>query len=47
MCIVGRSEVVPLKRLVNEIDPGAFVVIGTTSNVWGEGFERIDTHSLT
>lgn len=47
MCIIGRSEVIPLKRLVSEVDPQAFVVIGTTSDVWGEGFERMDGQSPT
>lgn len=38
--IVARSEVSQLKELVAEIDPGAFLVITSASEVLGEGFKR-------
>ncbi len=42
MCIIGRNELVRLRRVVLAIDPDAFVVISKTSEVWGEGFGAID-----
>lgn len=38
-CVVVRSEVVRLKRLVNEADPAAFMVVGQAHEVMGEGFQ--------
>jgi uncharacterized membrane-anchored protein YitT (DUF2179 family) len=37
-CVVTRSEVNPLKELVREIDPQAFMVIGVAHEALGEGF---------
>lgn len=42
MCVVRRTEIITLRRLVYEIDPRAFVTVGLITNVWGEGFDRID-----
>jgi uncharacterized membrane-anchored protein YitT (DUF2179 family) len=39
--VISRSEVNPLKALVHEIDPGAFVVIGQAQEVMGEGFRSL------
>lgn len=39
MCVVGKQEEFPLRRLVLEIDPAAFIVIGEASGVSGKGFE--------
>lgn len=36
--VVSRAEVNQLKAVVREIDPGAFVVIGSAQEVLGEGF---------
>lgn len=41
MCVVGTRQEFPLRRLVLEIDPGAFIVIGEASGVSGEGFEEV------
>ncbi|MEA4906556.1 MAG: YitT family protein [Chloroflexi bacterium] len=41
-CVVTRSEVNPLKALVNEVDPGAFMVIGQANEALGEGFRPLD-----
>ncbi|MGI6004337.1 MAG: YitT family protein [Christensenellales bacterium] len=38
LCIVGRSEVATLKRLVYQEDPTAFVMIADAREVLGEGF---------
>lgn len=42
MCVLGRSEVMRLKRIVAECDPEAIVVISEVHEVFGEGFRRID-----
>jgi len=38
MCVVSPAEVVGLKRIIEEIDPKAFVVVSTVHEVLGEGF---------
>jgi uncharacterized membrane-anchored protein YitT (DUF2179 family) len=40
-CVVSRSEVSILKRLVQAIDPQAFVVISEASEVLGQGFKEL------
>jgi len=40
-CVVARGEVSILKRLVQSIDPKAFVVITEASEVLGEGFRTV------
>jgi uncharacterized membrane-anchored protein YitT (DUF2179 family) len=40
-CVVSRGEVSILKRLVQSIDPQAFVVITEASEVLGEGFRTL------
>lgn len=42
LCVIAPREVMPVRRLVQEIDPAAFVVIAATTEVWGEGFGPID-----
>lgn len=37
-CVVSRSEVQTLKRIVHEADPEAFMVIGAAHEALGEGF---------
>ena len=39
--VVTRSEVVPLKALVRQADPLAFIVIGHAHEVLGEGFKPL------
>lgn len=41
LCIINSGEVARLRRLVQAVDAGAFVVVGLTSEVWGEGFDSI------
>ena len=38
-CVITRSEVNQLKELVNDIDPNAFMVIGTAHEAIGNGFQ--------
>lgn len=41
LCIIGRSQVVKLKDLVNDIDKRAFVMVTDATEVLGEGFKPI------
>src|SRR5574341_1554775 len=41
LVVIAPSEVAVLRRLVLSIDPGAFVIITATTEVWGEGFTPI------
>lgn len=40
LVVVSRREEVTLKRLVNEIDPMAFIIINNAHEVLGEGFSK-------
>lgn len=40
-CIVSRAEVNPIKAIVHEADPQAFVVIGEAYEALGEGFKPL------
>lgn len=40
-CVITRAEVNQLKTLVKEVDPKAFIVIGSAHEVLGEGFKPL------
>jgi uncharacterized membrane-anchored protein YitT (DUF2179 family) len=40
MTVITRREIIPLKALIKEIDPDAFVIISTVHEVLGEGFKK-------
>jgi uncharacterized membrane-anchored protein YitT (DUF2179 family) len=40
-CVVTRSEMTALKRIVHEADPDAFMVIGAAHEALGEGFKPL------
>jgi uncharacterized membrane-anchored protein YitT (DUF2179 family) len=40
-CVITRAEVNPLKELVHEMDPQAFMVIGQAHEALGEGFRPL------
>ncbi|MCA2001815.1 MAG: YitT family protein [Chloroflexi bacterium] len=40
-CVVNRTEVAAIKVIVHEIDPDAFMVIGTAHEALGEGFRPL------
>ena len=40
-CVITRAEVVPLKAIVHEMDPEAFLVIGVAHEALGEGFKPL------
>ena len=42
LCIIARSEVTRLKRMVYEIDEDAFVAISAVHEVLGEGFQEAE-----
>lgn len=41
LCAVPRPQVARLKALVHQLDPAAFVIIGTAGEVHGEGFKEL------
>lgn len=40
LCVIGRPQVAQLKEIVHETDPEAFLIIGSATEVYGEGFRR-------
>lgn len=42
LCVVSRPQVTQLKAIVHAVDPRAFVIIGSASEVHGEGFKEGD-----
>jgi uncharacterized membrane-anchored protein YitT (DUF2179 family) len=38
LCVVSRMQITQIKRLVNEMDPNAFVLVSDVREVLGEGF---------
>lgn len=45
-CVISRAEVATLKAIVHEVDPHAFMVIGTAHEALGEGFRPLKTQQL-
>jgi len=39
LCIIGRSELTQLKRIVQNEDPSGFIIISNVHDVLGEGFQ--------
>lgn len=46
MCAVKRNQIVPIKLLVRDIDPDAFVIVCKANEVLGEGFGEYTKDSL-
>ncbi len=46
MCAFSRSYVIPVKKLVQSIDPHAFVIVCDTHEILGEGFGTYDPQGL-
>ena len=42
LCVVSRQEVMEVKRIVKEADPGAFLFITEAHEALGEGFKGLD-----
>ncbi|MEW5783531.1 MAG: YitT family protein [Bacillota bacterium] len=41
LCVVTRPQVAQLKRIIHELDPKAFLIIGNATEVHGEGFKKV------
>ena len=46
LCAVRRREIVAVKRIVNEIDPAAFLIVCDAREVLGEGFSEYKPDGL-
>ena len=46
MCAFSRSYVIPVKKLVQKIDPDAFIIVCDTHEILGEGFGTYDPQGL-
>jgi uncharacterized membrane-anchored protein YitT (DUF2179 family) len=42
LCVISPREVAYVRRLVQQVDEDAFVIVAATTEVWGEGFQRMD-----
>ena len=40
MCVASRNEVREIRRIINQMDKNAFVVISNAREVFGEGFKE-------
>ena len=40
LCIMSKSEIVEARKLIEEIDPTAFVIISNAREVYGKGFKE-------
>ena len=38
MCVVDRKQFYLVKEIIDSCDPGAFVIVSETKEVYGEGF---------
>lgn len=45
LCAVRRQEVYKVYRLIHEIDPDAFIIVGDAGEITGEGFREISIPS--
>ena len=46
LCAFSRSYIIPVKKLVQQIDPNAFVIVCDTHEILGEGFGSYDPQGL-
>ena len=46
MCAFKQKQIVPLKALVNELAPGAFLIVCDAHEVLGKGFRRYQKNDL-
>ncbi len=46
MCAFKQRQIVPLKALVNELDPAAFLIVCDAHEVLGQGFRRYQKNAL-
>ena len=41
LCVIKSRQIVELRKIINEIDPAAFLIISDSREVFGEGFSSI------
>lgn len=41
LCVIRSRQIVELKKLIKSIDPGAFLIVSDSHEVFGEGFTQI------
>ncbi|MCL1935673.1 MAG: YitT family protein [Defluviitaleaceae bacterium] len=46
LCILSQKELVIAKEVVKSVDPNAFVIVTSVSEVLGEGFRPLDNKSI-
>ena len=46
LCAFSRSYIIPVKKLVQQIDPDAFIIVCDTHEILGEGFGTYDPTGL-
>ena len=46
MCAFKQKQIVPLKALVHELDPEAFLIVCDAHEVLGQGFRRYQKHDI-
>ena len=46
LCAFGRRQVIPVKKLVQAVDPNAFVIVCDAHEILGEGFGTYDPTGL-
>lgn len=46
MCAFKQRQIVPLKALVHEMDPEAFIIVCNAHEVLGQGFRRYQKNDL-
>lgn len=46
LCAFSRHYIIPVKKLVQEIDPDAFIIVCDTQEILGEGFGKYDPTGL-
>lgn len=46
MCAFKQRQIVPLKALVHEMDPGAFIIVCDAHEVLGQGFRRYQKNDI-
>lgn len=42
LCVIKRNQIVELKRIVEQVDDKAFVIVSDAREVFGQGFARIE-----
>lgn len=46
LCAFGRRQIIPVKKLVQAVDPNAFVIVCDAHEILGEGFGTYDPTGL-